>query len=94
MRTIHKYPLQISDSVAVGLPKGAEVLCVQPQMSSLCLWALVDPGQSTEQRVFRIVGTGQSTEMTKDSYIGTVQLLGGNLVYHIFELDRVSDDPQ
>lgn len=94
MRTIYKYTLQINDSVAVGLPKGAEVLCIQPQASSLYLWALVDPEQPIEQRVFQIVGTGHPTEMTKASYIETVQLFGGSLVYHIFELDRVSDDPQ
>ena len=42
MKTIWKYPLRIRDWVRLEMPRGAEILCVQVQGLTPCLWALVD----------------------------------------------------
>jgi hypothetical protein len=87
MKTIHKYSLEISDTVALDLPKGAKVLSVQNQNNIPCLWALVDPAKPKEKRHFRILGTGQPVGGTAGTFLGTVLLNNGHFVIHVFELD-------
>jgi hypothetical protein len=87
---IYKYPIgprAISDHVAIEMPKGARVICVQVQREVPCLWASVNPDEKmTEARHFRIVGTGHDYEAGAMSrYVGTFQLEGGALVFHLFE---------
>jgi|HubBroStandDraft_6_1064221.scaffolds.fasta_scaffold17260_10 hypothetical protein len=84
-RAVYKYPLQVVDEVAVSLPEGAEVLDVQAQAETPCLWALVDPTAATEQRFFRLFGTGHPVAEDDLTYVGTFQLRGGVFVYHVFE---------
>ena len=88
--TIYKYPLTQpeGDDVVVEMPEGARVLSVQVQRHIPCIWALVDPEKQLEKRRFRIYGTGQRTSLPDAPYIGTVQLLDGRLVYHLFEVTR------
>lgn len=85
MKKIYKYELDISDYFYVTMPKGAEVLTVQIQNSIPCVWALVDTNNIEETYVFRIFGTGQ--RMPDDfsgKYIGTFQLISGNIVFHLY----------
>lgn len=50
------------------------------------LWALVDAHGSPEARTFRTVGTGRDlVEDVPLRYVGTYQLDGGALVFHVFE---------
>lgn len=67
------------------MPAGASVLCVQIQIATPCLWAIVDAEAPKVERWFRIYGTGHP--MNKDShagnYVGTFQY--GPLVFHVFE---------
>lgn len=85
MNTIWKFPLQINDNVAVTMPKGAKVLCVQMQGSKPCLWAVVDSEAETETRRFFIRGTGHPMPESFERYIGTVQMADGALIFHVFE---------
>ena len=88
MMRVYKYPLEIQDVVRVVMPKGAKVLTVQVQHGRPCLWAAVDPSQmDLEERLFRIAGTGHAIvdEIVND-YIDTFQMLGGQLVFHVFEI--------
>lgn len=57
---------------------------------SVCLWALVDvPANACVTRPIRMVGTGMHDEVKPtDVFIGTVQLHGGNLVLHVFEVTK------
>ena len=59
------------------------------QGNSLQLWALVNPEQKImARRSIEIVGTGHICSSSDDSekiYISTIQLMGGALIYHIFE---------
>ena len=86
MKTIWKFPLEPDGFMP--MPQGAEVLCVQVQNETPCLWALVDPNAAEkETRVFRIYGTGHQIheQASLDNYIGTFQLQGGLLIFHVFE---------
>jgi hypothetical protein len=87
-KTIWKYELEMNQRTAIEIPHSAEILCVQTQFNNPCIWALVDTDNYKEERVFEIFGTGFSIkgDMGVDrKYIGTFQLEGGALVYHLFE---------
>ncbi len=83
--TVWKYQLQTTDIQDVLMPQGADILCVQTQGQEPCLWALVNPDAEKGMRRIYIVGTGHPTGyLTGLSYIGTYQLRGGALVFHVF----------
>lgn len=87
METIYKYDLQVTDHQVIQLPKGAKILTVQEQLQIPCIWALVDPIAQKEDVEVWTFGTGH--EMTdslsgKIKYLGTYQLNGGRLVFHVF----------
>jgi hypothetical protein len=85
MRTIYKYELTPNGIVA-DMPRGAEVLTVQVQHGKPCIWAMVDPDAPTHTRHFRVIGTGHRFEadVLRSMYVGTFQLEGGSLVFHVF----------
>jgi len=85
-KQIWKFPLHHSNRIP--MPIGSEILTVQTQNEIPCLWALVNPENETEMRLFEMIGTGH--DITEDGagerkYIGTLQLAGGALVWHVFE---------
>jgi hypothetical protein len=85
MSTIYKYKLEPNFG-ALQMPQGAQVLTVQMQDGTPCLWAKVDPTRPTERRTFNVYGTGH--EMPDDPclvYVATFQMGGGALVWHVFE---------
>lgn len=85
-QTIWKFELPVEDEPSVRMPLGAEVLTVQTQAGKPCLWALVDPAAPKHDRRFRIVGTGHPfDDADAHRYIGTFQMHGGALVFHVFE---------
>jgi hypothetical protein len=92
-KAIWKYPLNLTDRIMLQMPEGAEVLAVQTQHGELCLWALVKPDAPKVDRYFRLFGTGHEmpvdmgVDWTKEDYRGTFQALGGDLVFHLFEVD-------
>lgn len=88
MKRIYKYPLIVTDQQDVLLPMGADILTIQTQADTPCLWALVDPGGATEARVIEIFGTGHVVREdmgVSRKYITTFQLADGALVFHAFE---------
>ena len=85
METIHKYPLKVKDVQLIEMPAHAEILCVQIQIGIPCLWAKVNPNYGTESRAIYIHGTGHTCDPRAKKYIGTFQLSGGTLVFHVFE---------
>ncbi len=91
MKVIYKYPVEVEDSVTVTMPEGAQVLAVQVQRGVPCIWALVDPKMPAVDRKFRWVGTGhahQEAFWVDLDYIGSIQLEGGRLVFHLFEVTK------
>jgi len=88
---IYKYPLVITDTQTVHLPYNAKILTAQMQGEDLRLWALVDELENLSQPVkIAIYGTGNPIEGDAGTYISTVQLQGGGLIFHVFE-KAVSD---
>lgn len=86
--TIWKYRLTTTDTQYAEMPKGAKILAVQMQNEVPCLWALVDPDQPKMKVKIAIFGTGHPIdERWGLKYIGTYQLNGGLLVFHVFEMD-------
>jgi hypothetical protein len=90
MRKVYKYPLETTDEQTLTMPKGAKVLTVQNQGEQACIWAVVDlDAPVNERRTFFTYGTGYPMQepdvVSEEKYIGTYQLMGGGLVFHVFE---------
>jgi hypothetical protein len=88
---IWKVSLAITDRQTVTMPKDANILSVQEQSGTLHLWAIVNPYAEQERRVIEIVGTGTPMADVDEEdlarfHIATVQVRGGALVWHVFEL--------
>jgi hypothetical protein len=84
MRAVWKFPLMLQDSQSVYMPTNADLLTVQMQGEQICLWALCEPENGMSPRIILIHGTGNPIGDI-EGYIGTVQMLGGKLVFHVFE---------
>ena len=86
--TVYKYPVPLEDEFTLDLPMAAKILTFQTQSNVPCVWALVDPDARPAERQFRLAGTGHPiNEAERDLvYVGTVQLHGGALVFHLFEV--------
>jgi hypothetical protein len=88
-RKIFKYPFPVSDLVRLQMPEGARILSVQVQRESPCLWALIDPDAQIVWRNFRVFGTGHPLPPSfVGEFLGTFQLRGGDLVFHLFAEDE------
>lgn len=86
MKTIWKFPLAVTGAQTVSIPLPAQVLTVQPQGDSVCLWAEVDPEGRPADVEIVIVGTGHEMPPRRMRYINTFQLRGGSLVFHAYEV--------
>jgi 6-phosphogluconolactonase/glucosamine-6-phosphate isomerase/deaminase len=87
MKTIYKYPLKIQDKQTISMPIGAQILSVQVQDEVVCLWALVEPRLPKREIEFQMLGTGHDAGHINSNFkhISTVQVDGGNLVFHVFQ---------
>lgn len=83
--TIHKFTLQAKGLQTVIMPKGSVILSAQEQGGTVRLWALVDPKQPDEERTFGVFGTGEPIPNGAWAFVGTVQQMGGLLVWHVLE---------
>lgn len=99
MKTIWKFDAHIilngmalslrTDEFTIKMPKGAKVLSVQMQYGEPRLWVLVDDTQPLESREFYWRGTGHNCDgVEPGSFVGTVQMQGGDLIFHLFERGR------
>jgi hypothetical protein len=87
--TVWKYEIPIADEFTLDLPDNAELLTVQVQpMQGVMVWALVNPEAPKRRRTFHLAGTGHPMEYKPHDlrFIGSFQLDGGALVFHLFEL--------
>ena len=84
---IYKYPLEKIGELVIAMPDSAQILTCQMQGNELCLWALVHELNRPEDRTLEVVPTGHTMPFFEGQreYIGTVQMAGGALVYHVFE---------
>lgn len=86
---VYKYQISLSQSNHIDMPEGANLLTLQLQNNTPTIWCLVDDEKPMVTRIFEIWGTGDYlrplTHYTR-TYIGTFQLHGGALVFHVFEV--------
>jgi hypothetical protein len=86
MKTIWKFPLQVTDSQDINVPIGAKILSLQMQAGVPCIWALVDPKAGTYPMTIVMYGTGHEIhDMNSLHYLGSFQLYAGALVFHAFQ---------
>lgn len=87
-KLIFKYELQVTGRQVLSLPMGSEILTVQVQRGVPQLWALVDPSGNLVPTTIKMFGTGNPIDCNLEVdgyYISTIQLNGGDLVFHVFE---------
>lgn len=72
------------------MPVGATILVAQNQRECVTIWAEVEDTNPMEDREFLVCMTGQPcpTLRRKKQFLGTVQLDGGTIVLHVYELLR------
>ncbi len=87
-KTIWKYPVT-PDHWTQLMPVDAEILSVQVQQKEVQMWVLVDPDAIRKGREFEVYGTGHSIPENPGKFIGTFQLEGGTLVFHLFDCTDV-----
>lgn len=85
-KAVWKYEIEARDRQSIHMPVNAEILCVQMQNGNPCIWALGDPEDARQEREFLMLGTGHNAAPESiGRYIGTFQMSGGSLVFHLFE---------
>lgn len=90
MKAIWKYRPRPGD-FALEMPLGARILTVQMQGVEPEMWALVDPAVPKVKHRFVTVGTEHPLpdEIETFAHVGTFQLQGGALVFHLFDAGEV-----
>lgn len=83
-RIIWKFHISPADTIEFSMPVGARILTLQTQFGEPCIWAEVDDQAPTEIRKFRTYGTGHPMDGDL-TYVGSYQLNGGGLVFHVYE---------
>ena len=84
MQTIYKYPFEVKNEFTLAMPEGAQVLTVQLQGETPCIWAMVDHDTPMIERTFAVFGTGHPLPKKKSMYISTFQQ--PPFVWHLFEV--------
>ncbi|QRQ99760.1 DUF7352 domain-containing protein [Dyadobacter sandarakinus] len=92
MRTIYKYPVEVTDQFIIEMPIDSEILSLQiDQKTGLpVIWAMVETDNiQIEPRIFAVIGTGNPIPKLEGigdyDFIGTFQLHNGSFVGHLFE---------
>ena len=86
MKTIYKYEVPIEDEFYIGIPLGADILCIQSQNNKAFIWVLIDTELKKVSRGFIMVGTGHKIDADISRYVGTFQIFNSSFVGHLFEL--------
>lgn len=83
MKTIYKYPIQITDDQEISMPQGAQVIHagLDPQ-GVPCVWALVDTRNEPEPLSILIHGTGNPMADTPHKHVSS--FTQGQFVWHVF----------
>lgn len=86
-KAVWKYPVPVTDYFTIYMPREAKPLAVMMQQGEPHLWALVDPPLAAVERYFRVAGTGHFVDDQIIAHVGSFQLSGGALVFHVFEIE-------
>jgi hypothetical protein len=93
MLTVYKYDIPLKGRFTLELPRGAKILAFMAQHDTPGIWALLDPEQLPQTRVFRLVGTGhQVGDQEQLDYLGSC--VTRFFVWHLFETHLAAGGPQ
>ncbi len=88
MKVIYKYKIPISSEEGVFIPAGSRFLSLQCQDDQPVVYWITDPAEKRMCKwYFKTIGTGwefNEEELEGWTFIGTVQQLGGQLMWHIW----------
>ena len=86
MITIYKYELQVVDEQEIEMYDEYKLLSVIEQNGKIVVYALINTDSNPRYNVkFIMRGTGHNAEKAANlTFLGTVKLLNGLLIYHIF----------
>jgi hypothetical protein len=85
MQRVYKYAVE-SGRFKHLMTDRVDMLDVQLQHGDPQLWALVDVSATPQWRHFVTVGTGWEIPERIVGHVGSFQVEGGALVFHVFEL--------
>ncbi len=97
MKAVWKFPLAVETHQSVRMPQGAELLSLQVQHEVPCIWALVDEDADLVVRDFLTFGTGHTNIHPRtpgSDFVGTYQISGGDLVFHVFEASEEESESE
>jgi len=86
MKTVWKFNVSIQEDFSLLMPRGAKILKLDLQQGEPKIWALVDSDNPAEERNFIGRGTGHLIDNPVCDHIGTVVMMNGTFVYHVFEV--------
>lgn len=86
IRVVYKYEIPEKGQFSLDLSLDAEILTVQLQDQSVCMWILLNPRTRKQRRDFIWIPTGKEFEHRNVDYVTTIQFNGGKQVSHLFEL--------
>lgn len=92
MRTIYKQVLEEVSFQTREFPRGSRVLSIAAQNNEICIWYACDTDNPPAQVEFAIVGTGGDLSTITHTYIGSVQVHNGRLVWHVFAKQLTAED--
>ena len=84
MRTIYKYPIEITDEQTITMPECAEIIHVglDPQ-GTPCIWAEVITERSLRPYDVIVAGTGHPLPAgARNNHVGS--FVQGSFVWHVF----------
>ena len=81
---IFKYIISQGEQI-IDMPRGAKLLSIAEQRNNIVLYALVDPTNPIAKRRILVVGTGWGFSVNIEKFIGTVNLVDGELMFHVFD---------
>lgn len=84
MQKIYKYKIEVIDEQDIQIPNGAEILSVTEQYGDIVLYANVDSEADLIPYHISIRGTGHNAVGLKHKFLGTVKLVDGALMFHVF----------
>lgn len=83
---IWKWDLELVGQQRVNMPIGTKLLAAQLQRGELKIWGLCNEAYPLKSRVISVYGTGNPMPDDPGEFVGTFQMSGGSLVFHVFDL--------
>jgi hypothetical protein len=86
---ILKYEIPLENDFYIDMPCESRILSFQCQNDKPFIWVMVNEGSPVKRRYFELHATGHKIKLDRlitHQYIGTIQMLSGELVWHLFNV--------